>query len=1555
MAGIATKVLSSLLGEYIEGLDKNNMDVGIWSGNVKIENVALKRDLSDRFNLPFDFKFNHVGRISAKIPWKSLSNSPVEIEFEDLLIIAQPKSQEDLMRIAINVFNDREKMLETFAANLEEKLKKGGKEESAGYFSGLITKIVDNVQVSIKNIHIRFECTLDKNCSFNFGITLDTLNIYTTDERGNKIFIDRSKTENAKLPVNKKLVLDDFSFYWNDKEMAPIADIRLVRNQKGMLTENPPLTADQKLKIINKLRASIVSGMGKKKDRVNDYQYLVNLSIDAKMIQYKKTQELIDRGIPEIEVTFNLDKISSVLSKGQFGQIMALMNYFSDYMTMAKKEQEKLRFKYLRPLKSLARAKNDTPGMRSQLRRQWWRFAYKAIKKEKQEGRGFFTVLRMDKKQKREYVERFKMLFSKIDFNSGKEYTTFLTQDEAEIYQVITLSLDEPSLKKAVEELLKEKQKLVKKESKKGWFSWGSSKEASLTDAEEKEIEDLINQVVKQEEDKFNTPDSFKWLKIRFIQREANVSLQRTNAQKQVESVDVVFSNFELSLMVRKTGLDVDLSLQNLEVTSKTEVSKVNVITDQIFRPLIETNPENRLVDLKLSTEPVGYTRKGQDKEEKLDVLLNLAIKSSEIFYNQKMINTLIDVFDNKAQMEALRKVASEQAEMVTQQSQQKLNDVLRTQKTVIVDIKIAAPLIILPFNQAEMVTSECWVMSPGILKIIGDNFHEDSRLDRAGLEHYDNFMIGLENIKIEYMPSILDYMETYTPSQIKNTKNKMIPNLIQNKAVLRSEGKLSSFPQFDLLKNFSITLDLNVLKPAYVQLNFKEPRFKVSAFISKLQVDLNQKIYSDTLRFGDIFKDSSASSPQLQMDKKSLLLSAAKYDSVIRGNTITGFSKVKDYAVLSQGRLYYFKDRKEQAAYDYFLLKDAKVKLLSPEESGHPFAIKIENGSGSQQLLAFENENSRTDWVVKIENECRKLRVQASQAAAASSSSPEGDSAPAEEGKPDQLKRHGQAAPEGPKVTHVAFVQLKMEELSMRVFNVNSQMFDFAISNLAVGVDVKDTETTVKVTLEKINILDTKEQDPNMKMLISSEIGSSIATKVQGLGVDSQYISKTLVNIDVMIVDPKSPKYEQVDTDIIINFGSLFVNLRPSQINRLMVFFVPASTEKPKEASPTAAESDSSSTANIAVVNRTKKLLNRENDKVIQIRVKFTLERISVIMVNEIKNIYLAHASVSAISIEFISKLTGMKLQGTLSNLQLHDLTNYPQTLTVCDFNKIDPTELFGISQKHDASSLIRLGFEKINSDIAELAEENVNGYLAVSIEQIQVNFYMQVIMRILDYALAHVLPALSTNSSPSGPDASKDSLQLSSTPANPSTTEEIALYNLKNPFWMKMEVNISQPIVILKSSPQYKESMHVELGNIRIQNLRIQNRHRVTFNNAHKRNKALELGDQFLGVWTETFFISMTELSIKKVVEEDQKDYYQYIMHPFNFNLSVEMVQYVEDYKILFNAETNQQIVYTDYSLKKKTTPLDRQHLGQFAALRRRHGRESPHIAHGHDLRQL
>ncbi len=55
----------------------------------------------------------------------------------------------------------------------------------------MIVKIIDNLQVTIKDIHIRYEDQIYN--EYSFGATLEELKIFTVNENDEPVFIDRTK------------------------------------------------------------------------------------------------------------------------------------------------------------------------------------------------------------------------------------------------------------------------------------------------------------------------------------------------------------------------------------------------------------------------------------------------------------------------------------------------------------------------------------------------------------------------------------------------------------------------------------------------------------------------------------------------------------------------------------------------------------------------------------------------------------------------------------------------------------------------------------------------------------------------------------------------------------------------------------------------------------------------------------------------------------------------------------------------------------------------------------------------------------------------------------------------------------------------------------------------------------------------------------------------------------------------------------------------------------------------------------------------------------------
>ena len=88
-------ILNSTIGQYIDGLDAKNLEFGIFSGQITIENVKLKANLTQMLELPFDLTFSHINKLIMKIPLYNISKSPVEIELEGFYVVLKAQKKSD--------------------------------------------------------------------------------------------------------------------------------------------------------------------------------------------------------------------------------------------------------------------------------------------------------------------------------------------------------------------------------------------------------------------------------------------------------------------------------------------------------------------------------------------------------------------------------------------------------------------------------------------------------------------------------------------------------------------------------------------------------------------------------------------------------------------------------------------------------------------------------------------------------------------------------------------------------------------------------------------------------------------------------------------------------------------------------------------------------------------------------------------------------------------------------------------------------------------------------------------------------------------------------------------------------------------------------------------------------------------------------------------------------------------------------------------------------------------------------------------------------------------
>ena len=119
-------------------------------------------------------------------------------------------------------------------------------ESEQGMFKKYMTRCVDNLQVSIQNLHIRFESnnpSFSKDL-FSMGFTLQHLKLCTTNSSWEAQFMDRTAATEANKPLYKILDIKNFGFYYKPNDTIFISELESeelrLEQMIGLFSEGKP-------------------------------------------------------------------------------------------------------------------------------------------------------------------------------------------------------------------------------------------------------------------------------------------------------------------------------------------------------------------------------------------------------------------------------------------------------------------------------------------------------------------------------------------------------------------------------------------------------------------------------------------------------------------------------------------------------------------------------------------------------------------------------------------------------------------------------------------------------------------------------------------------------------------------------------------------------------------------------------------------------------------------------------------------------------------------------------------------------------------------------------------------------------------------------------------------------------------------------------------------------------------------------------------------------------------------------------------------------------------
>ncbi|KAM5453804.1 Vacuolar protein sorting-associated protein 13 [Microsporum audouinii] len=750
LEGIVANLLNRFLGMYVKNFDAGQLNVGIWSGDVKLRDLELRREALDQLHLPLNVIEGHLGELTLSIPWSNLRGKPVKVHIQDVFLLAAPKEdstydpEEEKRRehaVKMEKLESAELIKEQNTAGMSQE----EQQKNQSFTQSLITAIVNNLQVTIKNVHFRYEDGIAApGHPFAVGVTIKELSAVSTDSDWKPTFIQSTSTKNFKLAV-----LNSLAIYWNtDAELfAP--------NSGDGDNDDAPIFSHADL--LEKFRDAVATG--------ENNQYILK-PVSGKAGLELDTSLNVDH--PRAKAKLIFDELGFVLDDHQYRDALMLVDLFHYF----------IQHREYRSLMPECRPKEDP--------RAWFRFAGQAILSKIHERNRKWTwgYIKERRDNRIRYIELFKMR-KREDPMSPAETEEMKALEEKLSYEDLRFwrSLARNQLRK---ERIECPKKVVRQQTWSEWI-WGTEKKeedqhTSMTEEQRQELYQAIDWDEKKAiADAVDMPrDSVKF-QIDSSLRAGSFTLKRDPHGGANEILKLVFESFQAKALQRPDSFLIQADLGGLRLfdhtTNDTAFPQIVRVKDCYSMPS-EDVEEITEMDIPESPDVEDIDRENDDSlfylqfesnplDGSADSALRMKLKSLEVIYTPKVLVEIVKFFrPPERHMEsigALLETAGATVAEIRQQTRAGLEFALEEHKTINAQLDIQAPLIIVP----ESITTDdsmCLIFDAGrvsvsskladkeTLKMVQNKQGSElSNDDLSQLESlmYDKFLLKLDSTQV--------------------------------------------------------------------------------------------------------------------------------------------------------------------------------------------------------------------------------------------------------------------------------------------------------------------------------------------------------------------------------------------------------------------------------------------------------------------------------------------------------------------------------------------------------------------------------------------------------------------------------------------------------------------------------------------------------------------------------------------------------------------------------------------------------------------------------------
>lgn len=416
---LTSKLLQRMLQEYFVMDDKDNV-MDVWSGFVRWNQLELRKEwLNEKIQakgLPFEVLHGYVNLLTVSIPWSKLSSKKkdqstagtIVIVLDGVQLLVRTKFDFDDEALEQARVNSRRRDLKrsdkasrpsspsssSWADSLRQRLKEG-----------ILPQIADNVQVHIRDLHIRLEdISSSPSRPMAFGIVLESMHIQHSTEA--------QKEEESTL-VQKESQFNHFAIYANalDPESSP-----------GKPSERSILQRCSRQTIIEVLDGSIprrANSLEATTRMAPQHTYILS-PVDATADLRSGTDPavLVNLQRPVMLVSIQVPSLRMSLQDVHCHAVMSLNNAFQDHKYKAK-------YRPYRPQQSVR--ENS---------RAWWQYAVAVIHHELRQSHLRLSWRRFQKgyKARKRYCDLYERRLRAGSVENGNE--TFLPAEEEELQAI---------------------------------------------------------------------------------------------------------------------------------------------------------------------------------------------------------------------------------------------------------------------------------------------------------------------------------------------------------------------------------------------------------------------------------------------------------------------------------------------------------------------------------------------------------------------------------------------------------------------------------------------------------------------------------------------------------------------------------------------------------------------------------------------------------------------------------------------------------------------------------------------------------------------------------------------------------------------------------------------------------------------------------------------------------------------------------------------------------------------------------------------------------------